>query len=69
MTTNAVSAALDQLHTVRIPNPTEKRPTRANVVPNCGACQIGRPELFAGCAERLVLVHALCNRDISLIEL
>lgn len=46
--------------TIRLPNPTTKRPTRTIDVPDCGNCA-----LIQQCAKRLALVHQMCNKEIA----
>ncbi len=51
--------------TIRIANPTEKRPNRTAAIPDCESCANNQPQSFNACMSRLVLVHSFCNMKIS----
>ena len=47
---------------IRLPSPTEKRPNRTRIVPNCEGCQN-----LDKCTKDLYPVHGICNMVISKI--
>lgn len=48
-----------------ISRPTEKRPNKKVIVPDCETCNKIRPEYFNECVNRLVPVHGKCNAVIE----
>jgi hypothetical protein len=47
--------------------PTEKRPNRKARTPDCDSCKNRNFDRFKECMDKLVLVHGLCNREISIL--
>ena len=54
--------------TVRIGNPTAKRPNRTIAIPDCERCSCETPGAFADCADRLRPVCSVCNMIIDKIQ-
>jgi hypothetical protein len=50
---------------VRVASPTENRPNKTRLVPDCQNCEKENTEGFLGCMNKLVLVHNLCNKKIA----
>jgi hypothetical protein len=50
---------------IKLPDPTEKRPNRYVLVPDCESCKNSSPDVFEGCARRVVPVHGYCNKILN----
>lgn len=50
---------------VKVKRPTEKRPDRQSKVPDCQSCYKTDKQRFLLCAEKLALVHRMCNVKID----
>ena len=53
--------------TVSRPHPSEKRPNRTSIAPDCLSCFIDVPEAFDECFSRIVPVCCICNMIIDKI--
>jgi hypothetical protein len=51
--------------TIVVATPTAKRPGRVVEVPDCAACQVAEPDLFASWASRLASIHGQCDRLVE----
>lgn len=51
--------------TIWIDRPTEKRPARTALIPDCKSCKQQDEGRFQHCMNKLVLVHGICNKNIS----
>ncbi len=47
--------------TIRLEHPTEKRPNRTNLTPDCESCSRESQGTFMSCMQRVVLLHTGCN--------
>jgi hypothetical protein len=50
---------------ITVRTPTEKRPHRTRVVPDCESCKKNNSEGFLSCMSKLTLVHSPCNKSIA----
>lgn len=50
---------------IKVERPTEKRPDRQSKVPDCESCCNSDTRIFLLCAEKLALVHRICNKKIA----
>lgn len=49
-----------------IHTPTDKRPNRTRIVPDCESCRKNNEERFLTCMSKLSLVHGPCNQKIEI---
>lgn len=52
---------------IRENRPTQKRPSRQAKVPDCKSCHDINKDVFIQCANKLTVVHPICNLRISTI--
>jgi hypothetical protein len=50
---------------IRVASPTENRPNKTRLVPDCENCKKENTNGFMSCVNKLVLVHSNCNKKIA----
>lgn len=50
---------------IRVASPTENRPNKTRLVPDCENCKRDNKNAFQACMNKLVLVHNICNKKIA----